>query len=89
MEFLSTKPKHEVFSIILTLLKYELMNGNVMYAFKNEIYKLNPNHIIMSSVNQKQELARIKDRIKEDNIHILNLIGDKGIISQEEFKRIP
>ncbi len=51
--------------------------------------KINKNILYMSLVNQKQELARIKDRIKEDNIHILNLIGDKGIISQEEFKRIP
>lgn len=50
---------------------------------------INKNILYMSLVNQKQELARIKDRIKEDNIHILNLIGDKGIISQEEFKRIP
>lgn len=51
--------------------------------------KINKNILYMSLVNQKQELARIKNRIKEDNIHILNLIGDKGIISQEEFKRIP
>lgn len=51
--------------------------------------KINKNILYMSLVNQKQELARIKDRIKENNIHILNLIGDKGIISQEEFKRIP
>lgn len=51
--------------------------------------KINKNILYMSLVNQKQELARIKDRIKEDNIHILNLIGNKGIISQEEFKRIP
>lgn len=51
--------------------------------------KINKNILYMSLVNQKQELARIKNRIKEDNIHILNLIGDKGIILQEEFKRIP
>lgn len=57
--------------------------------FGRMIEKINKNILYMSLVNQKQELARIKDRIKEDNIHILNLIGDKGIISQEEFKRIP
>lgn len=57
--------------------------------FGRMMEKINKNILYMSLVNQKQELARIKDRIKEDNIHILNLIGDKGIISQEEFKRIP
>lgn len=61
--------------------------------FGRMMKKINKNILYMSLVNQKQELARIKDRIKdrikEDNIHILNLIGDKGIISQEEFKRIP
>lgn len=57
--------------------------------FGGMMEKINKNILYMSLVNQKQELARIKDRIKEDNIHILNLIGDKGIISQEEFKRIP
>lgn len=57
--------------------------------FGKMMEKINKNILYMSLVNQKQELARIKDRIKEDNIHILNLIGDKGIISQEEFKRIP
>ena len=57
--------------------------------FGRMMEKRNKNILYMSLVNQKQELARIKDRIKEDNIHILNLIGDKGIISQEEFKRIP
>lgn len=56
--------------------------------FGRMMEKINKNILYMSLVNQKQELARIKDRIKEDNIHILNLIGDKGIISQEEFKRI-
>lgn len=57
--------------------------------FGRMMEKINKNILYMSLVNQKQELARIKDRIKEDNIHILNLIGDKGIISHEEFKRIP
>lgn len=57
--------------------------------FGRMMEKINKNILYMSLVNQKQELARIKDIIKEDNIHILNLIGDKGIISQEEFKRIP
>lgn len=57
--------------------------------FGRMMEKINKNILYMSLVNQKQELARIKDRIKEDNIHILNLIGNKGIISQEEFKRIP
>lgn len=57
--------------------------------FGRMMEKINKNILYMSLVNQKQELARIKDRINEDNIHILNLIGDKGIISQEEFKRIP
>ena len=57
--------------------------------FGRMMEKINKNILYMSLVNQKQELAIIKDRIKEDNIHILNLIGDKGIISQEEFKRIP
>ena len=57
--------------------------------FGRMMEKINKNILYMSLVNQKQELARIKDRIKEDNIHILNLIGDKEIISQEEFKRIP
>lgn len=57
--------------------------------FGRMMEKINKNILYMSLVNQKQELARIKDRIKEDNIHIHNLIGDKGIISQEEFKRIP
>ena len=57
--------------------------------FGRMMEKINKNILYMSLVNHKQELARIKDRIKEDNIHILNLIGDKGIISQEEFKRIP
>lgn len=57
--------------------------------FGRMMEKINKNILYMSLVNQKQELARIKDRIKEDNIHIFNLIGDKGIISQEEFKRIP
>lgn len=57
--------------------------------FGRMMEKINKNILYMSLVNQKQELAKIKDRIKEDNIHILNLIGDKGIISQEEFKRIP
>lgn len=57
--------------------------------FGRMMEKINKNILYMSLVNQKQELARIKDRIKEDNIHILNLIGDKGIILQEEFKRIP
>lgn len=57
--------------------------------FGRMMEKINKNILYMSLVNQKQELARIKDRIKEDNIHILNLIGDKGIISQEEIKRIP
>lgn len=57
--------------------------------FGRMMKKINKNILYMSLVNQKQELARIKDRIKEDNIHILNLIGDKEIISQEEFKRIP
>lgn len=53
--------------------------------FGRMMEKINKNILYMSLVNQKQELARIKDRIKEDNIHILNLIGDKGIISPKSF----
>lgn len=65
------------------------ISDELIEHFGRLMEKINKNILYMSLVNQKQELARIKDRIKEDNIHILNLIGDKGIISQEEFKRIP
>lgn len=65
------------------------ISDELIEHFGRMMEKINKNILYMSLVNQKQELARIKDRIKEDNIHILNLIGDKGIISQEEFKRIP
>ena len=65
------------------------ISDELIEHFGRMMEKINKNILYMSLVNQKQELARIKDRIKEDNIHILNLIGYKGIISQEEFKRIP
>lgn len=65
------------------------LSDQLIEYFGNLIENISENILYMSLINQKQELTRIRNRIKEDNIHILNLMGDKGVISKEEFKRIP
>lgn len=65
------------------------LSDQLIEYFGNLIENISENILYMSLINQKQELTRIRNRIKEDNIHILNLMGDKGEISKEEFKRIP
>ncbi len=50
--------------------------------------KIDKTALYASLLNQKQELDRIRIKIKEDNIHILNLIGYNGEIDQNELVRI-
>ena len=48
----------------------------------------NKTTLYVSLLNRKQELERIRTRIKDDNIHILDLIGYNGTIDQKELARI-
>ena len=50
--------------------------------------KIDKTTLYVSLLNRKQELERIRTRIKDDNIHILDLIGYNGTIDQKELARI-
>ena len=70
--------------------------NNINIEIPNEIEKyfdilakkIDKTTLYVSLLNQKQELERIRTRIKDDNIHILNLIGYNGAIEQKELVRI-
>ena len=70
--------------------------NNINIEIPNEIEKyfdiltekIDKTTLYVSLLNRKQELERIRTRIKDDNIHILDLIGYNGTIDQKELARI-
>lgn len=70
--------------------------NNINIEIPNEIEKyfdiltekIDKTTLYVSLLNRKQELERIRTRIKDDNIHILDLIGYNGTIDQKELVRI-
>ena len=70
--------------------------NNINIEIPNEIEKyfdiltekIDKTTLYVSLLNRKQELERIRTRIKDDNIHILDLIGYNGTIDQKQLVRI-
>jgi len=66
------------------------INKEITNNFKNmHLYGEYKKLLLYASIiEQEQDITKIIGKIKKDNINIINLIGNNGIINRKEFKNI-